>query len=122
MLDKMRIIKSPSEIEKLEKATQISDEAFKELLGFIKPGMTEGEIRKKLLELFEKRGADEPAFDVIVAQKENASKPHYNGAKGVIRERDLVLVGLGAGMKAIVLIPPVRFSWVSRQKKKSFTA
>ena len=95
LLDKMRIIKSPSEIEKLEKATQISDEAFKELLGFIKPGMTEGEIRKKLLELFEKRGADEPAFDVIVAQKENASKPHYNGAKGVIRERDLVLVDFG---------------------------
>ena len=94
-LDKMRIIKSPSEVEKLEKATQISDAAFRELLGFIKPGMTEGEIKKKLLELFEKHGADGPAFDVIVARKENASKPHYNGAKGVIRDRDLVLIDFG---------------------------
>ena len=94
-LDKMRIIKSSSEVEKLERATQISDAAFRELLGFIRPGMTEGEIKKQLIDLFEKHGADGPAFDIIVARRENASKPHYNGSKGVIGERDLVLVDFG---------------------------
>lgn len=94
-LERMRIIKSPSEIEKLERATQISDAAFRELLGFIRPRLTEGEIKKKLIELFEEHGADGPAFDVIVARKENASKPHYNGTKGVIEERDLVLIDFG---------------------------
>jgi len=94
-LERMRIIKSPSEIEKLERATQISDAAFRELLGFIRPGLTEGDIKRKLIELLEEHGADGPSFDIIVARKENASKPHYNGTRGVIKERDLVLVDFG---------------------------
>ena len=40
----MRTIKSTEEIEKIHKAQKIAEKAFDEILGFIRPGVTEREI------------------------------------------------------------------------------
>ncbi|HQQ10807.1 MAG TPA: Xaa-Pro peptidase family protein [Synergistales bacterium] len=91
----LRLIKDSDEIACLKKAGEISDRALEALLPFIKPGRTEKEIRRKLLELMEDFGATSQAFTPIVARGENAAMPHYAGGEGVIKEKDSVLLDFG---------------------------
>lgn len=95
MLENLRIIKSPEEIEKLKKAGEIADKSLEALLPFIRPGRTEKEIKRKLLELLDDFGASDLSFQPIVARGEHASMPHYTGGDGVIRKRDSLLIDMG---------------------------
>ncbi|MDT8284659.1 MAG: Xaa-Pro peptidase family protein [Thermovirgaceae bacterium] len=94
-LEPLRLIKKPDEIACLKKAGEISDRALEALLPFIRPGCTEKEIRRKLLELLEDFGATSTAFSPIVARGENAAMPHYPGGEGIIREKDSLLIDFG---------------------------
>jgi len=95
MLENLRITKSPEEIEKLQKAGEIADRSMEALLPFIRPGRTEKEIKRKLLELLEDFGASDLSFQPIVARGEHASMPHYTGGEGIIREKDSLLIDMG---------------------------
>jgi Xaa-Pro aminopeptidase len=66
------MIKSKSEILKIKKAIEISEQAFAEILKFIKVGMTELEIKSELERLQYALGAERMAFDTIVATGKNA--------------------------------------------------
>ncbi len=72
----MRIVKSECEMEKLRKAQKIAEEAYLELLDFIKIGMTEKEISAKLEYLMKTKGAEKVAFDLITVTGKKTSLPH----------------------------------------------
>jgi Xaa-Pro aminopeptidase len=95
LLDDMRIKKNSEEVELLRHAGEIADATLEDLLSFIRPGMTEKQIRKQLLELFEEHGAQGLSFDPIVARGPNASMAHYNRTDGVLQERDSLLIDFG---------------------------
>jgi Xaa-Pro aminopeptidase len=95
LLDDMRIIKTDPELALLKKAGEIADAALTRLTAFIEPGMTEGTVKKRLLELFDEEGAQGLSFDPIVARGANASMAHYNRSDGVIGEHDTVLIDFG---------------------------
>ena len=95
LMDDMRIIKAPEEIAKLKEAGRITDAALEDLRTFIKPGMTEKVVKKRLVELFEEHGAQGLSFEPIVARGENGAMPHYNREDGVIMEHDTVLIDFG---------------------------
>lgn len=98
-LGTLRLIKDSYEIECLKKAGEISDKALEALLPFIRPGCSEKEIRRKLLELLDDFGATSQAFTPIVARGDNVAKPHYPGGEGVIREKDSLLIDFGCRYK-----------------------
>ena len=54
LIEGLRVIKGPEEIEKIKKAVEITDAAFAHILGIIKPGVTEREVALEL-EFFQKR-------------------------------------------------------------------
>lgn len=95
LLDDMRIIKNPEEIAKLKEAGRITDATLEDLTRFIRPGMKEKDVKKRLLELFDEHGAQGLSFDPIVARGENGAMPHYNREDGVIGEHDTVLIDFG---------------------------
>ncbi len=92
LMEEMRIIKDAEEMECLRVASRYADEVFTELLAFIRPGMTEKDVRDKIRAAFRARGV---AGDGIVAVGPNASKPHYNRSDRVIQPQDLVLMDYG---------------------------
>ena len=55
---KMRAIKDAEEIELMRHAQSITDAAFQHMLGFIKPGMTEKQVRNELENFMFANGAD----------------------------------------------------------------
>ena len=69
----LRQIKTAAEIVTMRKAAAITSEAFEAVLGKIRPGMTEIELRIELENIMYRLGADMPAFGTIIASGENGS-------------------------------------------------
>ena len=76
LLDDLRASKDEEELAAMRRAQQITDEAFKAILSFIRPGMTEREIAARLVYELLRRGGEKVSFDPIVAAGPNGSRPH----------------------------------------------
>ncbi|WP_251446016.1 aminopeptidase P family protein [Vermiculatibacterium agrestimuris] len=86
LLAGLRAAKDEEELSRMLAAQRITDDAFTEICGFIRPGMTEAEIAAKLTYEMLRRGAQRMSFDPIVASGPNGSRPHaIPGARQVQR-------------------------------------
>ncbi len=93
ILEEMRLIKDEEELENLRTAARITDESYEELLKFIRPGIKEADIARKMNEIFKEKGADE-GF-TMVCSGPNSSYPHYNSDQRVIQEKDVIVLDWG---------------------------
>ena len=98
-IQKMRAVKDAEEIELMRHAQAITDAAFAHMCGFIKPGMTEKEIRTELENFMFSNGADSLAFSSIVASGPNTANPHAIPSDRVVQKGDFVLMDYGAGYR-----------------------
>lgn len=92
----VRSFKDEQEIAYVKKAQSITDAAFAQVLGVIKPGMTEKELAVELEYLMAKNGAEGLAFDTIIASGVNTSKPHAHPTDKVIEVGDAITMDFGA--------------------------
>ena len=76
LLDDLRASKDEGELAHMRRAQEITDEAFKAILNFIRPGLTEREIAARLVYELLRRGGEQVSFDPIVAAGPNGSRPH----------------------------------------------
>lgn len=91
----LRSIKSNDEIEHLEKAALIADEAFIHILEFIKPGMSELEVALELEYFMKKKGASSLSFESIVASGKRSSLPHGVASDKIIEIGDIITLDFG---------------------------
>lgn len=89
------MIKSREELALIQSACTIAEEAFRELLGEIKEGMTETEVAALLEYNMRRRGASGTSFDTICAFGEGGSIPHYETGDRKLRFGDPVLIDFG---------------------------
>ena len=94
IIDTLRMIKDEDEIHSLIKACNITDDCFKYILSYIKPGMTEKQIAKEIDDYYIER-TDGISFDTIVASGENSSKPHAVPTDRKIQEKDIITIDMG---------------------------
>lgn len=94
IIEKQRMIKDEDELSNLVKACNITDECFKYILNYIKPGMTEKQIAKEIEEYYQER-TDGISFDTIVASGENSSKPHAVPTDRKIQDNDIITIDMG---------------------------
>ena len=92
----VRCSKTEEEIEKIKKAQEITDKAFSEILNFIKPGVTEKEVRAKLEYLMFSFGADSIGFETVIASGVNGAKPHAVPGDKKIETGEFVTLDFGA--------------------------
>ena len=92
----LRYVKEPWELELLDKAQQITDATFTELLGVIRAGMTEKELAAELIYRLYKLGGEGLAFDPIVVSGPNSSLPHGVPSDRVIQPGDFITMDFGA--------------------------
>lgn len=74
-IDKQRMIKTPEEIEKITKATEIAQKSFLQL-DILNNECTEKEIAFDLVRYMIENGAFKESFDTIVTSGPNSSLPH----------------------------------------------
>lgn len=92
----MRTVKTKDEIEKIQKAQQIAEKAFDEVLNFIKPGVSEREISMLLDNVMIRNGAEAISFDTIALTGQNTYMPHGVPTDCTVQKGDFVLMDFGA--------------------------
>jgi len=95
LIEKQRAIKDNEEIKCITKACNITDDCFEYLLNYIKIGMTEKQIANSIERFFRINGADELAFDTIVASGPNSSMPHAVPTDRKIEYGDVITIDMG---------------------------
>lgn len=93
----MRAIKDDEELALMRHAQSITDAAFQHMLGEIRPGRTEKELKLELERFMFEHGADSLAFGTIVASGPNTANPHAIPSDRVVERGDFVLMDYGAG-------------------------
>ena len=94
IIEKQRMIKDEEEMHNITKACNITDDCFKYILKYIKPGMTEKQIAKEIEDYYNKY-ADGISFETIVASGENTSKPHAVPTNRKIQNEDIITIDMG---------------------------
>lgn len=92
----LRPIKSDIEVEFTQKACDITNNAFKRVLNFVKPGVHEYEIEAEIIHEFTKQQATGHAYSPIIASGKNACILHYNDNKEQCKDGDVILFDFGA--------------------------
>ena len=90
-----RQIKTPEEIELLREAEHIGDMAFDDILGILKPGMTELEVAAEIEYSMKKHGAEGLSFDTIAASGVNSSMPHAIPSSKKLAEGEFITMDFG---------------------------
>ena len=92
----LRAVKDESELELLQKAITIGDEAFEEVANALEPGMTEGEAAWRFEQAVRSRGAESISFETIVAAGANAARPHHRSGDTLLRAGETIVFDCGA--------------------------
>lgn len=96
MIESLRIRKDAYELDIIRKAVEIADQAFSQILGFLRPGITESEVAAELEYQMKKKGARGASFDTIVASGERAALPHGVASNRVLQSGDVITMDFGA--------------------------
>lgn len=102
IIEKIRLIKTHSEIKILKEAADIADAAYKHILDFIRPGITELDVSNELEFFMRSAGATSSSFDTIVASGYRSALPHGVASDKVIEKGDFVTLDYGAYYKGYV--------------------
>ena len=95
ILLELRAVKEPEEVQAIVSAQRIAEQALKEILGLLKPGMKERDIAAELTYRMLLLGAEGNSFDPITITGANTSKPHGVPGDDVIRPGDFVTMDFG---------------------------
>jgi Xaa-Pro aminopeptidase len=96
LMKELRAIKSALEVEVMQKAIDITDNTFRHLLQFIKPGVMEYEIEAEIYHQFLKQRATGPAYGSIIASGDRARTLHYVENSRECLAGELILMDFGA--------------------------
>ncbi len=99
IVENLRQIKDPEEIENLKRAETIGDIAFTNIIRFIKEnyskGITENDIALELEVNMRKNGAQGTSFSSIVAAGTKSSLPHAVPGDVILKAGDFVVMDFG---------------------------
>ena len=96
-ITKLRSVKTPSELEKMQKAQDIAEAALENALAnVIKEGATELEVARALDFYMLSHGAEEISFETIALSGKNTSVPHGVPSDKKIQKGEFVLMDFGA--------------------------
>jgi Xaa-Pro aminopeptidase len=96
LMASMRSVKHPLEIEAMKKACDITDLAFRRVLGFVKPGVTEYEVEAEITHEFIRNRANGHAYTPIIASGASACVLHYTDNNKAMNDGEVALMDFGA--------------------------
>lgn len=95
LLATLRAGKGEDEVACIVRAQEISEAALEDILGFIRPGVTERAVAARLQYQMLLGGAQRMSFDPIVVSGSNGSKPHGVPGERVIGSGEFVTMDFG---------------------------
>ncbi len=96
LIGKMRFTKTDFEILEMKRSADICVNAFEDAITSLKAGMREYQVQSILEYNYKTYGAQDVAFNTIVASGNNACTLHYETNRDTLKDGDLVLIDSGA--------------------------
>ncbi len=96
LITKLRLKKDEKEVEVIQNACKITNDAFHRVLKFMRPGVMEYEIEAEITHEFLRQGASGHAYSPIIASGRNACILHYPDNDKPCLDGDLILLDFGA--------------------------
>jgi len=96
IMKELRGIKTALEVEVMQKAIDITENTFRRLLKFIKPGVMEYEIEAEIFHSFLSQRATGEAYGSIIASGDRARTLHYVSNNAECKDGELILMDFGA--------------------------
>jgi Xaa-Pro aminopeptidase len=96
VMRELRAIKTKHEVEVTQTAIDITEQTFRRLLQFIRPGVMEYEIEAEIVHGFLSQRASREAYGSIVASGDRARTLHYVSNNQECKDGELVLMDFGA--------------------------
>ncbi len=96
VVETLRMVKSPGEIEAIIRSVQINSMAYAAALARFQAGMTEQALAAEIGYQMRRAGADNTAFDTIVASGARSALPHARPSNAPIEANRLLLIDMGA--------------------------
>ena len=121
LIAKMRAAKSKTEQSLIQRAVDITREAYLDMLRALKPGMNEFQIQELLEHGYRSRGSRGPLYGTIVGSGLNATVLHYRANDQELTEGNLVCIDSAAGFGGysadITRTFPVSGKFTKRQRE-----
>jgi Xaa-Pro aminopeptidase len=96
VVEKLRAVKEPVEIEQIAKASKVADEALQAIFAKGLEGRREIDVARALASEMLERGASAPSFDAIVAAGPHGALPHAQPRDHQIAKGDMVVFDWGS--------------------------
>jgi Xaa-Pro aminopeptidase len=112
LVETLRQIKDDGELDRLEQAARIADEALANVRPQLMAGVSERYFGLALDSEMRRLGASAPSFETIVASGPNGAKPHHRPDGRVVGSGDLVVLDFGARFESYCS-DMTRTVWVS---------
>ncbi len=95
LVERLRMIKEPEEVERLRKAVILASSLFEPLLRLVRPGVSERDLAAELEYLARRAGASAMSFPTIVAAGARSALPHGIASSQPIPNKGFVIVDFG---------------------------
>ncbi|MEY8849591.1 aminopeptidase P family protein [Psychroserpens sp. XS_ASV72] len=96
ILQRLRSVKDPIELELMQIACNITEKGFRRVLDFVKPGVWEYNIEAEFMHEFLNNRSKGFAYTPIIASGNNANVLHYIENNQECKAGDLILIDAGA--------------------------
>jgi len=96
LVESLRAIKEPEEIELITRAVALSDAAFEYAEAMIHAGMSEKELAWEIEKFMRDKGSEAVPFDIIVGSGDNSALPHAKPSSRLIGSGEPVIIDIGA--------------------------
>jgi len=96
IVESLRIVKDSDELRCIKKACKDGCDIMNYAIKCIAPGITERAVKNKVEQYIIKKGKQRADFDIIIASGRNASNPHAAPMSKKIKEKEMVVIDLGA--------------------------
>ncbi len=98
VVEALRAIKEPDEIEAIQRAVSLGDAAFEHVAARIEPGWTEKQIAWEIEKYARENGAQGLSFPTIVAAGPWGAMPHAQPRDEVVHEGDGIVIDMGVSL------------------------
>jgi Xaa-Pro dipeptidase len=95
VVEEFRRYKSAAELQSVRKACAITKDILRKVPSFLRRGVTEREVARRIADAAYEAGAESMAFDTIVGFGANTSQPHHRSTDAVFRAGDMVQIDMG---------------------------
>jgi len=95
IVENLRQFKDQDELFLLQKALEIAEDAFKDVLNLIRPGLKEIEIASALEKGMRDRGANSLSFETIAVSGVRGALPHGTASEKIVQAGEFITLDFG---------------------------